>query len=164
MSCRRSRDPIKGYMTVTDNAFLSARSTSFAERRGAGVSVESAGPTTIICLSGEVDASNMQFVSDVLDRFALGRGRIVLDARRLDFIGAQGLRLLIGFDQKCQRRDVVWALVPCRILRRLLQVTDVEQALPMAESVGDARSMLESVEASPRERTLQRVAPEKLRC
>lgn len=151
-------------MTVTDNVLFQERSSNSIERRGAAVSVESFGPTAVISVRGEIDASNAEFVGDVLDGFTTRKGRMVVDAGRLDFIGAQGLRLMIDLDLKCQQRDVVWALVPGRLLRRLLQVADAEQALPVAESVEDARSMLESVEASSGDRMLQRVAREKVRC
>jgi anti-anti-sigma factor len=151
-------------MTLIDNVLVHKQPRECTQRRGATVSVESVGPTTVISVSGEVDASNVEFVGDVLDSFATRRGRIVVDCSRLEFVAAQGVRLLIGFDNQCQQRDIVWALVPCRILSRLLQVADVQQVLPVAESVDDARLMLESVEASPAGRALQRVDPEKLRC
>ncbi|HKV19480.1 MAG TPA: STAS domain-containing protein [Mycobacterium sp.] len=151
-------------MTVTDNVLVEKQFNESIERGGAAVSAETVGQTTIICIRGEVDASNADFVMTVLEGFATRRSRVVVDASGLSFVGTQGLRLLVNFDQRCQRHDVVWALVSCRLLRRLLQVVDAEQLLPVAASVDDAQRMLESVEASPAERTLQRVAPEKLRC
>jgi anti-anti-sigma factor len=150
-------------MTI-DNVLEQQQSRQNIDCRGISVSVESQGPTTVIAVSGDIDASNSDFMTTVLSGFASRNDRIVLDLSSVDFIGTQGVRVLIDFDRQCRRDGAAWALVPCRILRRLLGVIDVGRHLPAADSVDDAVQLLQWGVISPDLQNLSRVAPEKLRC
>lgn len=150
-------------MTVNTTLFQQRPSSDCIDCRGASVSVETRGPTTVITVSGEIDASNADFMATVLNGFATGKGPVVVDLSGIDFVGTQGLRVLLGFDDQCRRGGVAWALVPCRIMRRLLQVFSVERQLPLADSVDDAVDPFERSVTSDDHR-LPRVTPDKLRC
>ena len=150
-------------MTVIDNVF---DHLDFGQRitgRAASISAGTCGETTVISVSGEIDASNADFTATVLNGFATWNGEVVLDLSSLDFIGTQGLRVLIEFSESCRRSNTAVAVVPCRTLQRLLQVIDIGRHLPVAESVRSAvRSVEREVTVGPQ--TFTRVDPEKLRC
>src|SRR5689334_23659050 len=102
---------------------------------GANIRVESRHATTVVAVTGEIDALNAVFTATVLDGFAAGTDPVVVDVSDLGFIGIQGLRMLVDFDDGCQRNGVVWGLVPCGMLSRLLQVVDIGRQLPVWDSV-----------------------------
>jgi anti-anti-sigma factor len=134
------------------------------ECSGMSVSVKHQGPTTAIAVSGDIDASNSEFLATVLRGFATRNGRFVVDMRGVDFVGTQGVRVLIDFNLQCRRDGAAWALVPCRILLRLLAVIDVGRHLPVSDSVHDAAALLQWGVISPDLPKLPLVASEKLRC
>jgi anti-anti-sigma factor len=149
---------------TTDSALEQPPARAKLDCRGISVSVESRGPTTVIAVSGDIDASNSDFMTTVLRGFATRNDRLVVDMRGVDFVGTQGVRVLVDFDLQCRRDGAAWALVPCRILSRLLAVIDVGGHLPVSESVEDAVALLQWGVISPELPKLPLVAPEKLRC
>jgi anti-anti-sigma factor len=152
-----------GNMT-TDNVLEQPPSRANIDCRGMCVSVESQGPTPVITVSGDIDASNSDFMATVLSGFATRNDRLVVDMRGVDFIGTAGVQVLVDFDLQCRREGAAWTLVPCRILIRLLQVVDVGRHLPVSDSVDDAVALLQWGVISPEPPKLPLVAPEKLRC
>ena len=118
----------------------------------------------MITVTGVIDASNADFLITVLRGFAAQKGSLVLDLSDLEFFGAQGLRVLSDFDQQCRRAGGVWALVPPGMLRRMMQVIDIGQRLPITNSADDAVKSLERPSTSSERSALPCVAKEKLRC
>jgi anti-anti-sigma factor len=151
-------------MTVTTDVPEQLQSTGFVDRRTASVSLHSRGQATVITVTGEIDASNADFLITVLSGFAAQEGSLVLDLSDLEFFGAQGLRVLSDFDQQCRRAGSGWALVPPRMLRRMMQVIDIGQRLPVSNSADDAVKALERPSTSSALSALPCVAKEKLRC
>lgn len=151
-------------MTVIDNVLEELDFGPRFNGRAASISAESWGETTVISACGEIDASNADFTATVLDGFATANGKVVVDLSNLDFIGTQGLRVLIEFYESCQRSNTAAAVVPCRMLRRLLHVIDIGGHLPVAQSVHSAVHSVERDVTPAQPQTFTRVAPEKLRC
>jgi anti-anti-sigma factor len=131
---------------------------------GAYIRVETWQATTVVAVTGEIDALNADFTATVLHGFATGPDPIALDLSELEFIGTQGLRMLVEFDDRCRLNDVVWTLVPCRMLSRLLELVDIGRQLPISGSVDAAVQRLMCEAPSPRTGVIPRVAQEKLRC
>lgn len=151
-------------MTVTSDVSEQLQSTGFIHRRTASVSLHSRGHATVIAVTGEIDASNADFLITVLRGFAAQKASLVLDLSDLVFFGAQGLRVLSDFDEQCRRAGIVWALVPPEMLRRMMQVIDIGQRLPVSNSADDAVKSLERPSTSSERSALPCVAKEKLRC
>ena len=151
-------------MTVIDNVLERLDFGECLNGNAASVSATSIGQTTIISVKGEIDVSNADFTATVLNGFATWNGKVVADLSELDFIGTHGLRLLVEFHDRCRRSNTVMAVVPGRMLRRLLQVIDIGRHIPVADSVHDAVQYVQESVAPADRQTFTRVAPEKLRC
>ena len=151
-------------MTVIDNVLDHLDFGRPIAGHAASISADACGETTVISVSGEIDAANADFTATVLNGFACWNGKVVLDLSRLDFIGTQGLRVLVDFYERCQRSNTVMVMVPCRMLLRLLRLIDVGRHLPVAESVNSALRSVEGDVTAVGLQMFSLVDPEKLRC
>ncbi len=139
--------------------------TDYSDARGASICAQARGQAIIIAVSGEIDASNADFTATILDGFSARNDAVVIDMTELDFIGTQGLRLLIEFHDRCQRSGTALTVVPGPMLRRLMQFVDVGRDLSVGESVDDAvRSVVRGVASVDSQPTFVAVDPAKLRC
>jgi anti-anti-sigma factor len=106
---------------------------------------------TVVSVTGELDASNIDRLTDYA-RLCLTRGNsLVLDLSQLDFLGAQGIQSLFAIADECARSGTEWALVPSHPVSRLLRICDKQARLP---SVGSIDKALERVSALARMRGL----------
>jgi len=103
-----------------------------------GLRIEHRRGATVVTVSGELDASNIHHLSDCTHRFASGDRPFVLDLSELDFLAAQGMRVLFGLDEECEQTRVKWALVPGRPVARLLRICDRDGRLPTVLSIDQA--------------------------
>jgi anti-anti-sigma factor len=149
---------------TTDSVLEQPPARANVDCRGISVSVESRGPTTVIAVSGDIDASTSDFMATVLRGFATRNDRFVVDMRSVDFVGTQAVRVLVDFGSQCRRDGAAWSLVPSQTLLRLLAVIDVGRHLPVSESVDDAVALLQWGVISPELPKLPLVARHKLRC
>jgi anti-anti-sigma factor len=94
--------------------------------------------TTVITVTGELDAANIHHFREYADRHVTGGGPIVLDLSQLDFLAAQGIQTLLEFDGECIRSGVDWALVSGRSAARLLRICDSDGSLPSVTSISEA--------------------------
>lgn len=104
---------------------------------------------TMVSISGDVDAATSDGVQDFVTRFVLVGSALVLDLSGVEFIAAQGISVLITVDDACRAAEVSWALIPSRVVTRLLQLTACNTTLPTASSVPEA---LRQVSAAHRSR------------
>src|SRR6476469_4519909 len=125
-------------MTVIDNVLDQLEFGDRFNGHAVSISAHPVGPTTVITVTGAIDASNAEFAASVLDGFAKRNGKVAVDLSSVDFIGTPGLRVLIEFHDRCRRRNTAVAIVPCHMLRRLIDVLDTGSHLPIEESVSDA--------------------------
>ena len=99
---------------------------------------------TIVRPSGELDMATIETLRTTLDdataetlRAALdgveSGARLVLDLRRLSFIDATGLHLLVALDERAQRDGFLLTLIaPEAPIDRAIQLCGLDQALPFA--------------------------------
>ena len=128
-------------MTVVDEV-IRREHGEHVECGGARVLVQSLGVSGVITVTGDIDSSNADCVAGVLNNFSAGKDPVTVDVSGVDLIGAQGIRALLDFDDRCRRAGVEWVLVTSPMVHSLLQRID---------GVGAPRA-------------LPRVAREKLRC
>lgn len=67
--------------------------------------------TTIVEVHGAVDTCNAEPLSNYVDHLASPGRSLILDLRRVDFFGRDGLRALGGIAEKSQRTGLRCALV-----------------------------------------------------
>src|SRR5258707_15890463 len=98
-------------MTVAHNMNLSSGRYFRRTAGGASWNSETEAGATVIAVTGELDAANLDQFTDCARR-ALDSGRpIVLDLSKLDFLAAQGFRMLLDLDSECHRHGLDWAVV-----------------------------------------------------
>jgi anti-anti-sigma factor len=93
---------------------------------------------TVVTVRGQVDAVNVDRVSDCLRRFIVGDNPLVLDISNTDHFGGAALSLLSTFDEDCRRVGVEWTLVAGRELTEQLADADGDSVFPVAGSVPEA--------------------------
>jgi anti-anti-sigma factor len=93
---------------------------------------------TVVTISGDIDATNIDRVSEYITRFVLVGNAIILDLSDVYFIAAQGISVLIAIDDVYCAAAVHWALVPSHAVSRLLRISDHDNILPTASSVPEA--------------------------
>jgi anti-anti-sigma factor len=96
------------------------------------------GNATVIAVTGELDTCNLHHLSDYTRRHLTGQRPVVLDLSGLDFLAAQGIRILFEIDEQCGRYGLDWALVSGRPVNRLLRICDRNGRLPAAASIDEA--------------------------
>jgi hypothetical protein len=60
---------------------------------------------------------------------------LVLDLSGVDFLGVEGLRVLVNIGQQCQRTGLPWAMITSGAIQRLLRIADSIHPIPTARSV-----------------------------
>jgi anti-anti-sigma factor len=105
---------------------------------GAQVRAQCRHLATVVTVSGAVDTTNVDRVSEYSTHFVLPDKPIVLDLSGVELLGAQGIRFLYRIDDACRDAGVEWALIASPAVSRLLQVTGDELTFPLADSVREA--------------------------
>ncbi|TGD86815.1 anti-sigma factor antagonist [Mycolicibacterium sp. CH28] len=108
----------------------------------------------VITVHGELDASNSAAFADHVADCAGSGTRLILDLSPLEFFGTAGFSALHTINVRCANNAARWALVTGDAVSRLLRVCDPDHALPIADSVAEAITLLDG---EPR-RLLQLVA------
>ena len=112
---------------------------------------------TVISISGEIDASNVDDVSHHVRELVSDGGALIVDLAEVDFIAIEGLRALFALNIQCARTGTTWALIASHAVNRLLRVGDHDTPVP---AVGSATEALLLVRRSSRScRSLQLVSP-----
>lgn len=93
---------------------------------------------TVVTISGDVDAVSGDRVEAFATRFILAGDSLALDLSGVDFLAARGISALIAIDEACRAAEVPWALVPSRVVSRVLQLIACDTTLPTASSVPEA--------------------------
>ncbi|GAB3883277.1 STAS domain-containing protein [Kibdelosporangium lantanae] len=98
---------------------------------------------TVAHVTGEIDLSSAdQFRAGVTERVESGEG-FVLDLDGVTFMGSLGFSVLVEAHEETARRNIRWAIVAgSGAIQRPLQITGLEQMLPIYASVPDALAAL----------------------
>ncbi|MGH3541498.1 MAG: STAS domain-containing protein [Mycobacterium sp.] len=93
---------------------------------------------TVVTVSGAIDATNVDRISEHCKRFILPEKPIILDLSGVDCLAAQGIRFLYRIDDNCRAAGLQWALVTSQAVVRMLRITDDEANFPAVGSVHEA--------------------------
>jgi anti-anti-sigma factor len=85
---------------------------------------------TIVTITGEIDATNVDRFSDYIHRFIEGATGLILDLGGVDFLCARGISVLVTLDDDCRITGTRWAIMASSHLRRLLHICDPSDGLP----------------------------------
>jgi len=124
--------------------------------RGARIWARTDVGLTVIAISGEIDASNVDEVRRHCRGLIPEGAAFIVDLADVDFIAVDGLRALFAISIECARTDTTWALIAGHAVNRLLRVLGTDKLLPV---VGSATEALLLVRRSARgRRSLQVVS------
>ena len=103
------------------------------------VTVRRSSGTAVVQVAGELDLASAPTLADMLRDLEPTCDRVILDLSRLTFIDSTGLRLAIAEHRRAELDgfDFVVAGATAPILR-VLRVTGLDVALPMAPDVASA--------------------------
>ena len=90
---------------------------------------------TVVNISGEVDVSNVEQVTDHAVCSALAGNALLLDMTDVNFFGAHGVSMLFNIEDICCRSELPWALVTSPAVERVLYLSGQASILPVASSV-----------------------------
>lgn len=119
-------------------SFISRYGNPAADYDGAHVRGWFRHGATVVSVSGRIDASNVDRVSDYAKRFILDDKPFVLDLSAVDAFAPQAFKLLSGVDDKCLTEGVEWAMVAGDAVSRQLRARSDEALLPLVGSVAEA--------------------------
>jgi anti-anti-sigma regulatory factor len=105
---------------------------------GAAVRAQCRHLATVVTISGAVDASNVEQVSEYAKRFILPDKPFILDLSGLDCFAAQAVRLLYRIDGICSTGGLDWSVVPSQAVTTTLLVTHEDSSFPVVGSVHEA--------------------------
>src|ERR1700733_12723001 len=118
---------------------------------GAAVRAQCRHLATVVTITGAVDATNVDRVTEHARRFILPDKPLVPDLPGLDNFSAQGLRLLYRIDDACTAAGLEWAVIPSQAVTQVLLIADEESSFFTAGSVHEAlRSFADATTARRR--------------
>lgn len=106
---------------------------------------------TMISLSGEIDASNIDDLSRHARRLVPDHGALIVDLTDTDFIGVEGLHVLFALNIDCARTETTWAVIVSHAANRLLRVAGEHgKRLPAVGSATEALRVIRETGANNR--------------
>lgn len=97
---------------------------------------------TVVTIRGEIDAVNVDRVSQHIRRFILGGNPVVLDLSDVGHFAAAGISLVHRLDEDCRAAGVEWTLVASPAAMELLGIgrdqDENAEGFPIARSVREA--------------------------
>jgi anti-anti-sigma factor len=107
----------------------------------AAVEVCDAEVAPVVTLRGEVDLSNAASVRQrIVEALPHGAGGLVLDLTATTYLDSSGIRMLfdLAAGMEARRQRLVLVLTETALVRRLLVLTKLDDAVPVRASVDDA--------------------------
>jgi anti-anti-sigma regulatory factor len=105
---------------------------------GAAVRAQCRHLATVVTITGAVDATNVDQVSEYSRRFILPDKPFVLDLSGLDCFAVQSVRLLYRIDDACSAAGLEWAVIPSEAVTLALLITHEDASFPTVGSVHEA--------------------------
>ena len=126
---------------------------------GAGLRVHAHTAATVVCISGEIDASNADRVGEAIRHCWQRKAPLILNLSQLDFLGVAGFRALINLNHEHRQARLPSSVVTGAVVRRVTRVFP-DHGLPIVGSVPEALSVHEKGElAKGLTATMCRVEP-----
>jgi anti-anti-sigma factor len=125
--------------------------------RDARLSIRSDQGLTLVSITGEIYASNVDQVRARVRTFVPRVGALIVDLSHIDFICVAGLGVLFSLNVECARVGTPWVVIAGASVSRLLRVGDPDSTLPTVASYMDALRYLRR--AIPEGQRLALVAP-----
>lgn len=101
---------------------------------------------TVVTIRGEIDAANVDRVSQHVRRFICGSNPLVFDVSDVIHFAEAGIWLVHTLDEDCRAAGVEWTLVASPAVIALLGGGRAEDELPIARSVREAlRNLAEAI-------------------
>ncbi|WP_328356341.1 STAS domain-containing protein [Mycobacterium sp. NBC_00419] len=119
-------------------SFTSRYGNPAVDYKGAHVRAHFRHVATVAAISGRIDASNVDQVTDYVKRFVLADQPFVLDLSGVDSFSPQALRLLFAVDDRCSVVGVDWAVVGSDAVTRRLRIRNNDILFPVVASVAEA--------------------------
>jgi len=119
-------------------SFTSRYGNPAVDYKGAHVRAHFRHAATVVAISGRVDASNVDRVTECVNRFVLADKPFVLDLTGVSSFSAQAVRLLFEVDDRCNATGVEWAVVGSDVVIQRLRVRNNDARLPIVSSVAEA--------------------------
>jgi anti-anti-sigma factor len=138
-------------------AFSDRVHTEVLDCRDARLTVRKDEHLTVIAVTGEIYASNVDDVSRRVRTLIPPVGELIVDLSRIEFIGVAGLKVLLWVNAERARTNSPWVLVASSSVARLLRVSDPGGTLPMVTSSAEALRRIRT--ADLRSRPLRLVPP-----
>lgn len=104
-------------------------------------------PATVVAVRGEVDLSNVDVVrAAIVDAVPHDGHGVVLDLSATRYLDSSGIRLLFELAERLQGRRQRLAVVvtEAALVRRVLVLTKLDEAIPILADVDDAIAVLAS--------------------
>jgi anti-anti-sigma factor len=112
---------------------------------------------TVVTVDGDIDASNVQEVTQYATRYVLAEKPFVLDLSAVNSISPHGISLIFALDDKCDAAGLEWELVANPAVLDSIG-HDVDPAtLPVSGSV--ARALAHFADVTRRRRRLLPALP-----
>lgn len=112
---------------------------------GARLDVQAHGLATVLCVTGEIDASNADLIAQAIRRFVRLGAPLILDFSRVEYMGSAGLRVLLLLQDECQLARLHCSVIGGVALRRLTRLV-TGLGLPLVDSVGEALQVIRGTE------------------
>ncbi|MGH3674806.1 MAG: STAS domain-containing protein [Mycobacterium sp.] len=93
---------------------------------------------TVVTISGDVDANNVDRISAYTKRFILAEKPFVLDLSGVNAFSAPCVSLLYSVDEACFNAGVEWSLIASQPVLRALRVAGDGATFPTVASVPEA--------------------------
>ena len=104
--------------TDIGNASPPHRGSTFFDCQRACVKAKTDRGLTLISISGEIDASNVDEVSRRASELISDCDALIVDLAEVDFIAFDGLHALFALRMRCALTGKTWALIASRAVHR----------------------------------------------
>ena len=116
--------------------------------RTAKVTVEQHDAGPVICVRGEIDLANSEELQrEILPALPPDGPGMVLDLTHTTYLDSSGIRLLFDLGERLQgrRQRLVLVVSEAALVRRVVVLTKLEDAVLVVDTVGAALAVLETV-------------------
>lgn len=120
------------------SSFTSRYGNPAVDYDGAHIRAHFRHAATVVAVSGRIDSSNVDRVSECAMRFILADKPFVLDLSGVSFFAPQAFRLLSNIDDLCLTAGVEWAIVTSDAVSQRLRARSNEGLFPVVDSVAEA--------------------------